>query len=93
MSNLNNIDMGNGRVKYLYCIEIESEEKKNPVQRMQAVLSANIYLFKWTKKHANQLGKYKLSGNNLYLKTKKEIELFKNTYPGKENKQFTVRSI
>ena len=87
---INNIDTGDGRVKFSYRIIVVVSDA-DPISRMMDSLKANEKLTKWAAGHRMTLTTkflYKIDTNMLFLETLDIVEKFKQTFDGKESRDF-----
>jgi len=92
---INNIDTGEGRVKFSYRIMVVVSDK-DPISRMMDSLKANEKLTKWAAGHRMTLTTkflYKIDTNMLFLETLDIVEKFKQTFDGKESRDYIIKSL
>ena len=92
---INNIDTGEGRVKFSYRIIVVVSDK-DPISRMMDSLKANEKLTKWAAGHRMTLTTkflYKIDANMLFLETLNIVEKFKQTFDGKESRDYIIKSL
>ena len=92
---INNIDTGEGRVKFSYRIIVVVSDK-DPISRMMDSLKANEQLNKWAAGYRTSLTTkflYKIDGNMLFLESLNVVEKFKQTFDGKESRDYIIKSL
>jgi hypothetical protein len=93
MNRINNIDTSNARVRFSYRILLVVDNS-SPISRMMGTLIANGKLNEWITNNRTRWNfLYKIDDNMLYLETLQIVDRFKETFKGKESKDYIIKSM
>ena len=92
MIKINNTDTGHGKIRYSYRISLVLSTD-NPIERMKVIMDGNEQLSEWIKSNSSHIRKYKISGHEVFFESLEVINLFKETYTGKESRDYVIKSL
>ncbi len=93
MNKINNIDTGNGRIRFSYRIMLLIDDS-SPIARMMGTLKSNSEINNWVSTYRTRWNfPYKIDDNMLYVDTLQIVDRFKETFDGKESKHYIIKSM
>ena len=93
MNRIYNIDTSHGKIRFSYRIMLIVDDS-SPITRMVGTLKANSKINEWVSKYRTRWNfPYKIDDNMLYVDTLQIVDRFKETFDGKESKDYIIKSM